>query len=280
MKDFENKVAVVTGAASGIGLALATRFADAGMKVVLADVEAPTLDAAVNSLRDKGHDVLGVVTDVSSTADLEALRGRTLEAFGKVHVLCNNAGVVPKNSDPEVWGGTDKDWEWGLGVNLLSVARGVRIFLPVMLAQGEPAHVVNTASTAGLIPAGDIYAVTKHAVVALTHGLYNHLAETDSQVHCSVLCPGVVRTNILLSDRNRPAALREGSEPEPRSEPGSLGELFARGMAPEEVAEQTIDAIRDERFWIITADDTDALIRDRMESILDRSDPVALPAFG
>ena len=217
---------------------------------------------------------------MSFSADLEALRDRTLAAYGKVHVLCNNAGVVPKNSDPQIWGGTDKDWEWGLGVNLLSVARGVRTFLPVLLAQNEPAHVVNTASTAGLIPAGDIYAVTKHAVVALTHGLYNHLAEMGSEVHCSVLCPGIVRTNILLSDRNRPAGLREGPESVPTSGPGNLGELFARGMAPEEVAEQTFAAVRDERFWIITSEDTDPLIRDRMQSILDRTNPVALPAFG
>jgi NAD(P)-dependent dehydrogenase (short-subunit alcohol dehydrogenase family) len=284
MLEFHDKVAVVTGAASGIGLAMATRFAEEGMKVVLADIEAPALEASVAQLREQGHDVVGVRTDVSSTTDIEALREAALEAYGTVHVLCNNAGVVPTNSDPAIFGGTDKDWEWGLGVNVLSVVRGVRTFLPVMEAHGEAAHVVNTSSAAGLISAGDTYGVTKHAVVSFTEGLYNHLAETGSQVQCSVLCPGLVSTRIMSSARNRPESLVESAAAEQSPEDLAIAEamdaVFARGMPPEEVAGQTFDAIREGRFWIITDHGTDDLIRARMESILSRDNPVPLPPFG
>ena len=282
MKDFAGKVAVVTGAASGIGLAMATRFAQEGMKVVLADIEEPALQASVSRLRQQEHDVLGVVTDVSSEASIEALRDKTLEAYGKVHILCNNAGVVAQGAAPDIYGGTEKDWQWGIGVNLWGAIRGVRIFLPIMLEHGEEGHVVNTSSTAGLVSGGNIYGVTKHAVVSLSEGLFHHLSRMGSNVHCSVLCPGIVQTNILASERNRPEDLLNNSTPsEPSSEALARTEQMkkvfeSRGMPADELAGIVFDAIRQEQFWIIPDTDMDSSIRDRMESILNRTNPVPI----
>ena len=207
MRELEGKVAVVTGAASGIGLGLATRFAEEGMKVVLADIEAPALEAAVSTLRRAERDVIGVRTDVSSYESVEALAAKAVETYGKVHVLCNNAGVGGGNL---LWLTTDQDWRWIMGVNLWGVINGIRAFVPGMIAHGEEGHIVNTASLAGITtPTVDaIYAATKHAVVAISEALYFQLHVTGTKLSASVLCPGFVQTNIVDSARNRPQELR------------------------------------------------------------------------
>jgi NAD(P)-dependent dehydrogenase (short-subunit alcohol dehydrogenase family) len=189
MQEFEGKVAVVTGAASGIGLAMASRFASEGMRVVLADVEAPALDAAVTRLRQQEHEVLGVVTDVSSESAVEALAQQTLDAYGGVHILCNNAGVGG-GFTTAIWESSLKDWQWTMGVNLWGVVHGVHTFLPIMLEQDEPGHIVNTASSAGLMPGNRIYGVTKHAVVALTEALWDGLIQRESKLRCSAPATG------------------------------------------------------------------------------------------
>jgi NAD(P)-dependent dehydrogenase (short-subunit alcohol dehydrogenase family) len=280
MRDFAGKVAVVTGAASGIGLGLATRFAQEGMKVVMADVEEPVLEASVTRLRQAEHDVLGVVTDVSSGASVEALRDKALEAYGKVHILCNNAGVGGRGAAAEIWGATEKDWQWALGVNLWGVIHGVHAFLPGMLEHGEEGHVVNTASAAGVVPGTRAYSVTKHGVVAYSEALFYDLERAGSKLHCSVLCPGVINTNIMYSNRNRPEELSDDPSSRDLTAEGKeradrikhLAET--RGMQPEQLADIVLNAIRDEQFWILTHDDYDGNVRARMEGILNRTNPV------
>ena len=205
MKDFRDRVAVVTGAASGIGRALADRFAAEGMKVVLADVEEKALRLAEAEFREKGVDVLGVQTDVSKPDEIEKLAQETLDAFGAVHIVCNNAGVA--GAWGQAWANTLDDWNWIIGVNLWGVIHGVRTFLPIMLEQGDEGHIVNTASLAGLMPGRGIYGVTKQAVVALSESIYNDLKVADAKIGVSVLCPGWVNTNIIDAGRNRPAEL-------------------------------------------------------------------------
>jgi NAD(P)-dependent dehydrogenase (short-subunit alcohol dehydrogenase family) len=280
MRDFAGKVAVVTGAASGIGLGLATRFAQEGMKVVMADVEEPVLNASVTRLRQQEYDVLGVVTDVSSGASVEALRDKALEAYGKVHIVCNNAGVGGRGAASEIWGATEKDWQWALGVNLWGVIHGVKTFVPLMLEQGEEGHIVNTASVAGVVPGTRVYSVTKHGVVALTEALFYDLEAANSKLHCSVLCPGVINTDIMYSNRNRPEGLSDNAATgdltaEGKARADRIKHLAeTQGMQPEQLADMVFNAIRDEQFWILTHDDYDTNIRNRMEGILNRTNPV------
>lgn len=277
MQDFPGKVAVVTGAASGIGLAMASRFASEGMRVVLADIEQPALDAAVTRLRQQEYDVLGVVTDVSSASAVEELAQKTLDAYGGVHVLCNNAGVGG-GFTTAIWESSLKDWQWTMGVNLWGVIHGIHTFLPIMLAQDEPGHIVNTASSAGITPGNRIYGVTKHAVVALTEALWDGLIQRESKLRCSVLCPGVINTNIMFSARNRPEELKNTPGQQP-----SAAELDrsnrvkhlaeTSGMPPEQLADMVFNAIRDGQFWILTHDEFDPIIRTRAEDILARRNP-------
>jgi NAD(P)-dependent dehydrogenase (short-subunit alcohol dehydrogenase family) len=259
------RVAVVTGAASGIGFALSERFAGEGMRVVMADVEAPALAEAADLLAGRGAEVLPVVTDVSSDEQVNALRDRALEAFGAVHLLCNNAGVSGQGRT--MWEMSHRDWEWVLGVNLWGVINGVRAFVPVLLEQ-DAAHVVNTASLAG-VTTGILgpYSVSKHAVVALSESLHFQLAQHGGAVGVSVLCPGWVRTRIGDSDRNRPADL----EPPPPVDPGLLAgmrHLLDSGMEPAQVAGHVVDAIRAGRFYVLTHPEMNEGIRRRAEEIL------------
>ena len=274
MKEFRNKVAVVTGAASGMGKAMAERFAAEGMNVVLADVEQESLATAEREFRARGSAVLAVRTDVSKAADVDRLAARTVEAFGTVHVLCNNAGV---GTGGLAWIQRIADWEWTLGVNLWGVIHGIRTFLPIMLAHGEEGHVVCTASVAGLLsgPFGIPYNVSKYGVVALCEGLYHELALVQSKLKVSVLCPGFVNTRILESERNRPAemALLPVSEAQMQYAEWMRARVAA-GLAPSEVGRQVFEAIRDERFYIVTdPDEWKPLIRERMEDILGDRNP-------
>ncbi len=279
MKEFRDRVAVVTGAASGIGRAMAERFAREGMKVVLADVEEGALAQAEKEMRDGDATVLAVRTDVSRPEDVESLAKRTLEAFGQVHIVCNNAGVVPRGG--ALWEVPAEDWEWVLGVNLWGVIHGVRTFVPVMLRQGTEGHIVNTASLAGLVtgPALGIYSVTKHAVVALSEVLYHELSLAGAPVKVSVLCPAWVKTRLADADRNRPAQFGGGQAQPPREEPMQMvvRQLLATGLPPEKIAEEVLDAIREDRLYILTHPEFDEAVRTRVENILARRNPETRP---
>ena len=274
MKDFKDKVAVITGAASGIGRALADRCVQEGMKAVLADVEAEPLATAEASLKAFGATVLAVQTDVSQVRDVEALAQKTMEAFGAVHVLCNNAGV---GTEAAVWESTLAEWEWIVGVNLWGVVHGVRVFVPLMLAQDAECHIVNTASTAGLIsgPGLGAYKVTKHGVVTLSETLHHELAERGAKVKVSVLCPGIVNTRIMESARNRPGDLSPTGPRGPASEERweALSRLVPAGMPAAQVADAVFEALRKDRFYILTHPEGKEAVRTRMEDILQERNP-------
>lgn len=244
------RIAVVTGAASGIGFALADRFATSGLHVVLADVDEAGLATAADKIGARGVDTLTVRTDVSDEASVQALAAAAVERFGTVHVVCNNAGVT---SSSDAWFGPLSAWTWVLGVNLWGVIHGVRAFLPILAAQGE-GHIVNTASIAGLYPGfGAVYDASKHAVVALTEDLYTGMQQAGFPIGVSVLCPGWVRTNLLDAQRNWPSHL--GEEP-----PAALGadivlghvrRVIDEGMPPAAVADLVADAVETDRFWVL-----------------------------
>ncbi len=251
MEELTGRVAVVTGAASGIGLALARAFAAEDMRLVLADVEEESLNTAVSTLARSGAEVLGVPTDVSLFESVEALAAQTYEHFGAAHVVCNNAGVAAPG-DP--WQGPLSLWEWMLAVNLWGVVHGVRAFLPLLFAQDE-GHIVNTASAAGLRARPHLapYVASKFAVVGLSESLFQDLALRPTRVGVSVLCPTGVRTRILDGDRNW--LRRFGAVPERSPEEQARHELAAQGIAnaadPDDVAAAVVDAVRTGRFWVI-----------------------------
>ena len=281
MRELAGKVAVVTGAASGIGRALSERFARAGMKVVLADVEPAPLATAARALADAGAETLGVPTDVSRADDVDALARRTLERFGAVHVVCNNAGVALAGP---IWEHSLEDWRWLLGVNLWGVVHGVRTFVPLMLEAKTPGHIVNTASVAGLTSAPGLgaYNVSKHAVVTLSETLVQELRLVGARVGVSVLCPGFVQTRIADSERNRPEALADGADrPRPEQFEQMIRAAVAGGIPPAAVAEQVLDAIRHERLYVLPHPEiTHERVRARMEGILRNETPqpsLALP---
>lgn len=273
MQDFEGKVAVVTGAASGMGKAFAHRFAREGMKVVLADVEAPALEAAVAELRQAENDVVGVVIDVSSRESVADLARQSIEAYGKVHVLCNNAGV--DGFLGTIWESTPRDWQWTFGVNFWGIVHGVEAFLPGMLAHGEPGHIVNTASATAVVPASTIYGVTKHATLAYSEAVYTHLKQQDANIGVTCLCPGVVNTKIFYGGRNRPDELRDEALEQERdaARRNALRERIAQGAPPDSVAEILLNAIRSERFYVLTDEEWDERARLRGEAILARGVP-------
>jgi NAD(P)-dependent dehydrogenase (short-subunit alcohol dehydrogenase family) len=274
MKEFKDKVAVITGAASGIGHALAERCVHEGMKVVLADVEVGALATTEAALKAMGATVVAVVTDVSKADDVEALARRTLEAFGAVHLLCNNAGVGAGTS---VWESSLADWEWVLGVNLWGVIHGVRVFVPLMLAQQTEGHIVNTASMAGLLtgPGLGVYRVSKHGVVALSETLYHELAQRRAKVKVSVLCPGSVNTRIIYSTRNRPGHLPEAKPlgPEDVVLREAVRQAVQTGMSPTQVAEHVFNGIQADKFYILTHPDLKERVRTRMEDVLRERNP-------
>jgi NAD(P)-dependent dehydrogenase (short-subunit alcohol dehydrogenase family) len=275
------KVAVVTGAASGIGLALAERFARAGLDVVLADIEQPALQAAEQKVAGLGAKTLAVPTDVSDEAAVNALAAAAVDRFGAVHVVCNNAGVSTL-ADP--WFGPTSAWKWVLGVNLWGVIHGIRAFLPVLAAQGE-GHIVNTASIAGLIPGtGPIYDAAKHGVVAISENLYRAMNVAMLPVGVTVLCPGWVRTSIIQADRNWPASLGEVPPPAVTAEVVTphVQRAIDEGMAPAAVADLVADAIAANRFWVFTDPRLTQVALDRWQRIAEGHNPqtdVDVPGF-
>jgi NAD(P)-dependent dehydrogenase (short-subunit alcohol dehydrogenase family) len=254
MRDLAAKVAVVTGAASGIGLALSRRLGADGMRVMMADIEEPALAAAARSLQAEGIEAVTAMTDVSDPDSVDALARATLDRFGAVHVVCNNAGVA---GGGPAWQIPLPTWNWIVGVNLFGIVHGMRSFVPHLIAQGE-GHVVNTASIAGLVagPWLSAYNATKHAAVAVSESLYHELAALGSPVGVSVLCPGFVRTRIGAADRNWPASygpLPPAQEPLGREDVRqAVSAAIENGLDPAVIADAVSAAIVDGRFWILT----------------------------
>lgn len=275
MEDLQGRVAVVTGAASGLGLAMSHRFAQAEMKVVLADIEAVPLDAAVRELRAAGHDATGVVTDVADVDAVNRLAAAAFDAHGAVHVLCNNAGVVKR---ARVWELTLDDWNWVLSVDFWSVVYGLRAFVPRMLARAEGGHIVNTSSMAGLLPMPNLgaYAAAKSAVLALSLSLQTEFDQLESSLGVSVLCPGFIATGITNSARNRPGDLTDEAPPPdvPRTTAGAVATLTVA-----DVAEQVVEAVLSNRFWILTHDQYQTVIRQHAAGVGTEARPVPAPIW-
>ena len=279
MKQFKDKVAVVTGAASGIGKSIAERAAQKGMKVVLADIEQDALKQTEAEMKGSGADVIAVVTDVSKQKDLEVLAEKALSAYKQVHLLVNNAGVAGGGGG-SIWESDLSAWQWVMGVNLWGVIHGIRVFVPIMLDQGDECHIVNTASIAGLISShgAGIYKVTKHGVVTLSETLHHELEERNAKVRVSVVCPGFVKTRIMEAQRNRPAELK-GRTPQRKLTPVETerGAVWLKAvqeaMPPSEVADAVFAAIAEGRFYVLTHQDWKHEVRTRMEDILNERAP-------
>jgi NAD(P)-dependent dehydrogenase (short-subunit alcohol dehydrogenase family) len=273
MTEFKGRVAVVTGAAGGIGLGMARAFASEGMRLVLADIESDALARAAHSLTADGAEVVTELVDVSDATAVTRLAEQAYDRFGKVNVVCNNAGVIENNL--ATWEYSLADWEWVLGINLMGVVHGIRTFVPRMLAEGEAGHIVNTASFGGLISgtANPIYIVSKHAVVALSENLHNDLTARNTNIGVSVLCPGWVRTSIVNSDRNRENA------PKLTENVSRIRERFQdginTGLEADAVGEIVVDAISNERFYIHTHPEWMDVVRQRFDAIVDGSRPAA-----
>jgi len=254
MDQLEGKVAVVTGAASGIGRALSLRLAQEGMRLCLADVEVEALEEAASALRAQGSEVVTWATDVSQADAVQALALRTLEAYGAVHVVCNNAGVFAGGLS---WEAPLSDYEWVLGVNTWGVIHGIRSFVPILLRQGQAAHIVNTASMAAVTtgPLSGAYFMSKHAVLALSETLYLELQQRRAPIGVSVVCPELVSTRIADSARNRPEHLARKDALPASSErdlvESAIRSATATGADPAEIAERTLAAIREDRFYVL-----------------------------
>jgi NAD(P)-dependent dehydrogenase (short-subunit alcohol dehydrogenase family) len=279
MKNVEGKVAVVTGAASGIGRAMARVFGAAGMKIAVADVEAGALRETRQEVAADGVEAAAFVCDVSQADAVHKLAEDVRSAFGGVHVVCNNAGVFCGGT---TWGTSLNDYEWIVNVNVWGVIHGIRTFVPILLEQDEPAHVVNTASMAGLTtgPLTAAYFMSKHAVVSLSESLYHELAAREScPVGVSVVCPELVNTRIFHAERNRPPHLKrdahEDLPEETKQVETAVSNAASLGVDPRVLAERTLAAIREKRFWVLPpeGDPWRVAARMRNESIDNATNP-------
>lgn len=276
MRELAGKTAFVTGGASGIGFALGRAFAEAGMKVMLADIETDALAAAVKSLHNVGPGVRGIHCDVTNAASVERAARASFDAFGNVHVVCNNAGVAAGGGIEDI---ALDSWRWVLDVNLMGVVHGIREFLPHMRAHGEGGHIVNTASMAGMQSGLGFspYTASKFAVVGMSEGLAPQLAPFGIGV--SVLCPGFVRTRIGESGRNRPEQYGATQTPDPGTPTGALvamiDELIRNGIDPSDVAARVIAAIRANEFYVFTHPDMRSEVEGRFAAITAAFDQAA-----
>ena len=274
MRDLTGKTAFVTGGASGIGLSMGRAFALAGMKVMLADIEAGALQQAVESLRPFGPDIRGITCDVADPASVARAAQASFDAFGKVHVLCNNAGVLTTDGIDQI---SFDNWRWVLDVNVMGVVHGIHAFLPHIRAHGEGGHIVNTASMAGLIPrAFNAYRASKFAVVAMSEGLAAELRPHGIGV--SLLCPDVVRTGIDKSGRNRPGRYGQAQPLDPASPAAAAvaqtAAKIATGLEPDHVADPVLAAIRDDELYVFTHPGMRAKVEGRFSAILAAMDKV------
>ncbi len=277
MKQFEGKTAVVTGAASGIGRALAERFAQARMQVVLADIEKDALDRAVQELEQRQHRVIGVVANTMIRESVEALAKRAVDEFGKVHIVCNNAGIAAMAGGIKpIWEVSDRDWQWVMGVNFYGVLYGIQAFVPGMLAHGEEGHIVNTASLAGVMPGGGTYGVSKHGVLSLTETLHQNFTMMGAKIGASVLCPGFVNTNIFDAERNRPKDLATAPAAAVPGMAEVARNMLAAGKQPADVAEIVFKSIQENRFYILPHPAWDPIVRARVDAILARGAPMSI----
>ena len=284
MEELAGRVAVVTGGASGIGYAMAERFLAEGMSVMLADVEEAALKDALVALEEVASDVDGVLCDVRKWDDVAALRDATLDRFGKVHVVCNNAGVG-SGSQGWMWEHDLNDWIWAMGVNVMGVVHGINAFVPEILSHGEGGHIVNTSSgNGGLspLPGTPIYAASKGAVTLITECLQAQLIQASENVRASVLYPGPnwLNTNIWSSHRNRPEDLAQANPRTQWTTFEDLEKMFKDSGQPfettplEEVAKRVVDGIRTQQFWMLAdSEKSDSMIKLRSQSMLDRSNP-------
>lgn len=277
MKDFQKKVAVITGGASGIGRALAEKSLREGMTVVLADIEEQALHQTADALRELGGEVLPIQTDVSDAASVEALAEAVFARYGAVNLLFNNAGVAAGSA---VWESSLEDWKWVLGVNLWGVIHGVHYFVPRMLAQNAACHIVNTASAAGLIASSGlgVYKVSKHGVVTLSETLALELAARNAHIKVSVLCPEWVDTHLVDAERNRPDLLKNvpadaSADAEKQANMQALAQVLKAGLNPSQVADAVFDAIQEEKFYIITHPTTKVAVQRRVEDIVNDRTP-------
>ena len=276
MKNLKDKVAVITGGASGLGFAMAQRFAQEGVKIVLADIEDGPLQTAVGKVEKAGVDTLGIKCDVSVGEDVENVAHQTIKHFGSINIVCNNAGVAPSGL---IWEHSTKDWEWAMGPNVWGVIHGIRVFTPILLSQKEEGHIVNTASVAGLMSFNGmgLYCTTKHAVVTMTECLHHDLTNVSEHVRCSVLCPAYVPTGIANSERNRPDSLREErtkSEGELRMEENLKQAVESGKISAAQVADQVLQSIREKHFYILTHSKIKPAIETRFQDILLERPPI------
>ena len=276
MNKFKDKVAVITGAAGGIGRAIAEKFAQEGMKVVLSDIEKENLSQTVEDFKKRGYNVIGVPTDVSKIDDVKNLAQTVIENYGSVHILVNNAGVgFAGKSSTTVWESPLLEWEWILGVNLWGVIHGIHVFTPIMLEQDIECYIINTSSIAGLIPpqpGASIYSISKHAVVALSEALQSDLTLLKSKIKVLALCPGFISTKITESERNRPQELDASciTNPELEQTMKLYHQIISSGISPNLVAEELFKALKGEKFYIPTDSHLlmKGLVKGRMEAIL------------
>ena len=272
MKEFEGKTAVITGAASGIGKAMAERFAQEKMQVVLADIEEEALERTVENLRQYQHRVIGIKTDVLVEESINELFAKATAEYGNIHILCNNAGIGANSGNKAIWEIDKQDWDWVMGVNYQGVLQGIQTFLPHMLEHGEEGHVLTTVSMAGLLPGAGTYGVSKHAVMALTEALSRDLITREAKINASVLCPGFVDTNIDKSERNRPSHMGEAKELTNEAGAEIMSVMLRQGKKPEEIAEIVINAIKENIFYILSHPAWDDSLRSHFENILSRKE--------
>lgn len=275
MIEFKDKVAIITGAASGIGLAIAKRCAKEGVKVVLADIDETSLIEAEEELKSFKADLLSVVCDVSKEKDIQLLAKKTIESFGKIDLLFNNAGV---STGGLLWENTVEDWKWVLGVNLFGVINSIKTFVPIMLKQNNECHIINTSSIAGLTaaPGNSIYSVSKHGIVNISETLYYELKLAKSQIDVSVVCPGFVKTRLIDAERNRPKEFKS-SESIQSPHKQMINQMFNKGVlngiAPEKVVERIFEGIKAKKFYVFTDEECKLMIKQRKEDILNENNP-------
>lgn len=269
MEQFAGKTAVVTGAGSGMGKAFALRWGAEGMNVVIGDIQRDALDATVAELAGAGVPALGVRTDVSKLADIEALADAAESEFGPIHLVNNNAGVEGYLDGP-IWAATSKDWEWTVSVNFWSVVYGVRTFVPRMLAHGQPGHIVNTCSMTSVIAASNMYGICKHAILALTEVLAADLKAAGANIGATGVCPGIIATNLFHGTRNRPAELTNegGMSASGAALRDSMHATLSKGMPPSEVADKLVTAVRENALYLLTDHEWDSRIAARHEAIM------------